>query len=83
MSDHQLDLDEAGRFTLILAAEAPPAGELVGSTWVPIPEDASAVLVRQYVADRSAEQLAEFRIEPSTARSARPNCRRTNVWPSS
>ena len=63
VSDHQLDLDEAGRFTLILAAEAPPAGEPAGSTWVPIPEDASAVLVRQYVADRPAEQLAEFRIE--------------------
>ena len=29
---------------------------------MPIPEDASAVLVRQYVADRSVEQLAEFRI---------------------
>ena len=35
-----------------------------GRRRVPIPEDASAVLVRQYVADRAAERLADFRIAP-------------------
>jgi len=63
VSDRDLELDRSGSFSLVLASEEPPAVELDGSTWVPIPEDASAVLVRQYVADRDTEQLAEFRIE--------------------
>ena len=46
----------------MLATEEPPPAELGGSTWVPVPEDASAVLVRQYVADRAAEQPAVFAI---------------------
>ena len=49
-------------FSLVLAAEEPSAAELGGSRWVPIPVDASAVLVRQYVADRSVERLADFTV---------------------
>ncbi len=64
VSDRELEPGRlAGRFSLVLATEEPSAAELAGSTWVPIPEDASAVLVRQYVADRSVEQPAEFRID--------------------
>ena len=62
VSDTQLEVDGTGSFSLVLAAEPPSSAELAGSTWVPIPEDASAVLVRQYVADRATEELAGFRI---------------------
>ena len=63
VSDTQLDVDASGAFSLVLSTDGPPADELGGSMWVPIPEDASAVLVRQYVADRAAERPAGFRIE--------------------
>jgi hypothetical protein len=62
VSDTQLAVGESGAFALVLSTEEPRADELAGSTWVPIPEDASAVLVRQYVADRATEQLADFGI---------------------
>jgi len=62
VSDTQLELDGSGSFSLVLAAAEPSAAELDGSTWVPIPGDASAVLVRQYVADRSVERPATFTI---------------------
>lgn len=58
LSDRDLALDAEGRFALVLAAEDPGTGE----QWVPIPEDASAVVVRQYVADRSAEALAKYAV---------------------
>jgi hypothetical protein len=64
VSDTQLHLDGDGSFSLVLSTEEPTAAETAGSTWVPILDDASAVLVRQYVADRDVEQLADFRIEP-------------------
>lgn len=63
-SDRCLETDESGSFALVLATEEPTTAELSGATWIPIPEDASAVLVRQYVADRSSEELARFSIEP-------------------
>ncbi len=63
ISDTQIDPDRSGAFSLVLAAEEPSAADRAGATWVPVPEDASAVLVRQYVADRTAERLAAFRIE--------------------
>ena len=64
ISDTDLETDADGSFSLVLATEEPTAAELSGSSWVPIPDDASAVLVRQYVADRSSEVLAHFIIEP-------------------
>ena len=51
------------------------AAELDGSTWVAIPADASAIVVRQYIADRDAEGPAGFPIGPSTRR--RPPAART------
>ncbi len=64
LSDHDLALDADGRFSFVLAAEEPAADELAGGIWVPIPEDASGIVVRQYVADPTRETLARFRIEP-------------------
>lgn len=57
VSDHQLELDADGGFELVLSAT-----EQRGH-WVQIPEDASAVVVRQYVGDRGAEELATFEID--------------------
>ena len=48
----------------MLAADEPDGAELDGAVWVPIPDDASAVVVRQYIADRSAEVAAELAIAP-------------------
>ena len=63
VSDTDLVVGDDGRFELVLAAVEPSAAELGGAPWVAIPEDASAIVVRQYVADRSNESLAELRIE--------------------
>jgi len=62
VSDRDLALDDDGRFAFVLAATEPTADELAGAPWVPIPEDASGIVVRQYVADRSTEELAGFAI---------------------
>ncbi|MCU1602966.1 MAG: hypothetical protein JWO22_3675 [Frankiales bacterium] len=57
LSDHQLTLDEDGRFELVLSPTEQPGH------WVQIPDDSSAIIVRQYVGDRGAEELAEFEID--------------------
>ena len=59
LSDRTLTLDDDGNFTILLAKQE-PTGE---GDWVQIPEDASAILVRQYIADRSEETLATLDIE--------------------
>ena len=64
VSDTDLALDADGRFALVLAGEEPAPDDLVGATWVPVPEDASGIVVRQYIADRSTEVEAEFAITP-------------------
>lgn len=60
LSDVELAL-RAGEFDLVLSAAEP--AELYGAQWVQIPEDASSVVVREYIGDRSAEELATMRIE--------------------
>ena len=64
VSDHQLDLDDQGGFGFVLSMAEPSAPELGGHPWVPMPEDASAIVVRQYVADPHREQLATLDIRP-------------------
>ncbi len=64
VSDRDLVLDGAGRFGFVLSRDEPTADELAGLLWVPIPEDASALVVREYVADRATEQGATLAIEP-------------------
>ena len=63
VSDRELSLDAEGRFALLLSAAKPTEEELDGATWVEVPSDASALVVRQYVADRATEQLASLEIE--------------------
>lgn len=60
LSDVDLALD-SGEFTLVLAADEP--ADLAGAQWVKIPDDASSVVVREYIGDRSNEELATLRIE--------------------
>ncbi len=64
VSDRDLDLDAAGRFSLVLAVERAGRRRAGRGQWVAIPEDASGIVVRQYVSDRARETLAEFAIEP-------------------
>ncbi|MEP9363147.1 DUF1214 domain-containing protein [Nocardioides sp. CN2-186] len=64
VSDTDLVIDADGRFDLVLAATDPG----VGGQWIEIPEDASAIVVRQYVADRAVETLATYdiaRLDPA------------------
>lgn len=64
VSDTELAVDDQGRFQFVLSSEKPSTDELGGSNWVQIPEDASAVVVRQYIADPIEETPASFSIEP-------------------
>ena len=56
----ELDLT-AGEFELVLSSEEP--ADLGGAHWVQIPEDASSVVVREYIGDRASEELATMQIE--------------------
>jgi hypothetical protein len=59
LSDQTLTLDAEGNFTILLAQEQPD----IPGDWVQMPEDASGILVRQYIADRSREELPTLGIE--------------------
>lgn len=60
LNDQTIDFDEQGNFTLLLSQQRPTqAGQ-----WVKIPEDAASVMLRQYLADRSREELVSIEIGP-------------------
>jgi Protein of unknown function (DUF1214) len=64
MSTYVSDTDLAltsGEFALVLSADEP--SDLAGAKWVQIPDDASSVVVREYLGDRGSEELATLRIE--------------------
>src|ERR1700742_2184859 len=64
VSDADLALDPArrwGEFTLMLSTDEPV--DLGGARWVPIPADASSVVVREYIGHRASEKPATLRIE--------------------
>jgi len=60
VGDANLTLN-SGEFALVLSADEP--ADLAGAQWVQIPDDASSVVVREYIGDRAAEELATMRIE--------------------
>lgn len=64
VSDRDLAVRPDGTFAFVLAASEPTAGELAGDPWIPIPDDASAIVVREYIADRDAEAPARLAIDP-------------------
>jgi hypothetical protein len=72
VSDTDLPLSPAGSFELVLSATEPSATELGEGLWVEVPDDASAVVVREYVADRSTEELCQLSIAPLDALGAPP-----------
>jgi hypothetical protein len=59
MANYVSDVDLAlcdGEFALVLSADEP--ADLAGAQWVKIPDDASSVVVREYIGDRACEELA-------------------------
>ena len=65
VSDTDLTLDD-DRFALVFSATEPSTAELDGAQWVQIPEDATSIVVREYIADADTEQFATLHIEPLT-----------------
>lgn len=59
VSDTDLQLD-GGAFTLVLSEHRPEDPDV---HWVPIPADASSIVVREYVGDTAAERPATLHIE--------------------
>jgi Protein of unknown function (DUF1214) len=60
VSDVDLVLN-SGDFALVLSADEP--SDPADGQWVKIPEDASSVVVREYIGDRAREELAALQIE--------------------
>jgi Protein of unknown function (DUF1214) len=63
VSDTDLKLD-AGEFALVFSSVEPSPAELDGAQWVRIPQDASSIVVREYIADAATETSAALRIDP-------------------
>jgi hypothetical protein len=64
LSDRDLQVADDGTFAFVLAAEEPTVAELDGHQWLAVPTDSSAIVVREYIADRAVETAAELTIEP-------------------
>ena len=62
VSDTDL-VSQDGEFALVLAADEPAPEVRGGAKWIPIPPDASSIVVREYIADRDAEQTSALQIE--------------------
>ncbi len=62
LSDSDLVLDEDGRFNLVFSAAEPSAAELTGAQWVQIPDDATSIVVRDYIADAATAIPAHLEI---------------------
>jgi hypothetical protein len=71
VSDTDLALD-SGSFALVFSAVEPPPAVLGAAQWVPIPEDASSIVVREYVGDPATEHPATLHIEPLDPAPLRP-----------
>ncbi len=64
LSDRDLDLSSDGTFSFVLAASKPTPKELDGDSWVEIPDDASALVIREYIPDPEHQRPARLWIEP-------------------
>jgi hypothetical protein len=63
VSDRDLAPSADGSFSFVLAASKPEAETLGTGPWIEIPDDASAIVVREYIADAEAERPATLRID--------------------
>lgn len=64
LSDRDLATSSDGAFSFVLAASKPTSKELDGDPWIEIPEDASALVVREYISDPVAQRPVRLWIEP-------------------
>jgi hypothetical protein len=55
LSDRDLVLEDGGGFNVVFAAARPSDSDLAGAQFVEIPEDASSIVVRDYVGDPATE----------------------------
>ena len=62
VSDRDLDVADDGRFSFVLAAVEPSPEVLAGDPWIEVPDDGSAIVVREYIGDRATERLADLTI---------------------
>jgi len=62
----------SGPFAVVLSATEPSADTLGAAQWVPIPPDASSMVVREYVGDSDTEEPASMDIECVDAEPLRP-----------
>lgn len=63
VSDRDLAASPDGRFSFVLAASKPAEEELDGDPWVEMPDDASALVVREYIPDPDGQRPARLWIE--------------------
>jgi len=66
VSDTDLKL-HAGEFALVFSASEPSQAELDGAQWIAIPEDASSLVVREYIGDATTEESATLSIDSPRA----------------
>jgi hypothetical protein len=64
LSDRDLAIAADGSFSIVIASTKPSAEELGDAVWLEVPDDASAIVVREYIADRATESLASLDISP-------------------
>ena len=70
LSDRDLVMSSDGTFSFVLAASKPAPNELDSDPWVEMPDDASALVIREYIPDRETQRPARLWIEPLQAPSA-------------
>ena len=71
LSDTDLKLS-SGAFALVLSAVEPAAHILGAAQWIPIPADASSIVVREYIGDADTEDPATMDIECVDAEPLQP-----------
>src|SRR6476659_6046613 len=71
VSDTDLNLS-SGAFALVLSAAEPAAHILGAAHWIPIPADASSIVVREYIGDADTEDRATMDIDCVDAEPLQP-----------
>ena len=62
LSDRDLVLADGGRFNVVFAAARPADSDLAGAQWIEIPDDATSIVVRDYVGDPATEIPVQLNI---------------------
>jgi len=75
LNDQTIEFDEKGDFTLLLSGQRPQAE----GQWVEIPEDATSIMLRQYLAHRDREELVSIDIAALGETPPLPDTRDTDI----